>query len=35
MPDTLKGAILQRDGMDTLRSELLSFIPYIPLEKVN
>ncbi len=26
---------MERIGMDTLRSELLSLIPYIPLEKVN
>jgi hypothetical protein len=26
---------MERVGMDTLRSELLSLAPYIPLEKVN
>jgi len=34
-PKERSARFMERTGMDTLRSELLSFIPYIPLEKVN
>ena len=34
-PKERTARFMERTGMDTLRSELLSFIPYIPLEKVN
>lgn len=34
-PKERTARFMERTGMDTLRSELLSLIPYIPLEKVN
>jgi len=34
-PKERTARFMERIGMDTLRSELLSLIPYIPLEKVN
>ena len=34
-PHERTARFMERIGMETLRSELLSFLPYIPLEKVN
>jgi NAD(P)H-nitrite reductase large subunit len=34
-PKERTARFMERIGMDTLRSELLSLIPYIPLDKVN
>jgi NAD(P)H-nitrite reductase large subunit len=34
-PKERTARLMERTGMDTLRSELLSLVPYIPLEKVN
>jgi NAD(P)H-nitrite reductase large subunit len=34
-PKERTARFMERVGMDTLRSELLSLIPYIPLEKVT
>jgi NAD(P)H-nitrite reductase large subunit len=34
-PKERTARFMERVGMETLRSELLSLIPYIPLEKVK